>query len=273
LRPRTLALLSFLIVLIVGLGAVSLGFSSSLLGVLPSKQAVAPTAGRAHGNLLVRAFYTSGAPVLNATVVTRNLASILPISIPYRMNASGELQLVEPPGLYSVEVFNEQFQTSATLNISDGNITLMNIGVNQTMRATVFNELRAAGSSGFAPPWEQVVVAIPANSVLYHSGDTVFIQRYLTFVLLPGQNGSVLTLRFNGSVIPPSQNGSVISFFGNAPGPEIKANVVSYDLRVENKTSLLWLTLKIDNFLPLDLWPGLQLVTYSASTQVSTIAD
>ncbi|MDA4120083.1 MAG: hypothetical protein OK436_05805, partial [Thaumarchaeota archaeon] len=78
----------------------------------------------------------------------------------------------------------------------------------------------------------------------------------------------------NGSVIIVNQNGSPILFtYGNLPNnSEIKANVAYSDLRVDNQTSLLWLTLNVNEFLSLDPWPGLQLVTYSASNQVTTYA-
>ncbi|HLQ06773.1 MAG TPA: hypothetical protein VK126_03385, partial [Nitrososphaerales archaeon] len=132
----------------------------------------------------------------------------------------------ESPGQYGVVVSNDEFQASATLGVSNGNTTLLDISVNRTIRATAFNELRATGPAGVAPPWEEVVVAIPANTVLYHSGDTVFLQRYLSqgpgagpgFVIsFPGQNGSTIIL---------IQNGSPILFtYGNLPyNPEIKAN-------------------------------------------------
>ncbi|HEV2138218.1 MAG TPA: hypothetical protein VGR53_05200 [Nitrososphaerales archaeon] len=271
MRPRTLALFSCLIILTIALGALSIGFSTSLQGVFPSKPNVNPTTTEQQGNLLVRALYEGGEPVINASILIRDFASRLLFPLPYHTNASGELSLSQSPGLYKVEVSNDEFQTSATLKVSSGNTTLMDVSVIKTIRATLFNELRTTGHSGFAPPWEQVEVAIAANVVLYHPGDTVFIQRYLSqvpgggFVILPGQGGSVII--FN-------QNGSAILFtYGNLPNnPEIKANVVYSDLRVENQTSLLWLTLSVDNFLSLDLWPGLQLVTYTATNQVSTFA-
>ena len=275
MRPRTLALFSCLILLTIALGAVSLGFSTSLQGVFPSRANITPTTTQQHGNLLVRASYVWGTPVSNASVVLRDLASRTLFPLQDHTNASGELLLSESPGQYGVVVSNDEFQASATLGVSNGNTTLLDISVNRTIRATAFNELRATGPAGVAPPWEEVVVAIPANTVLYHSGDTVFLQRYLSqgpgagpgFVIsFPGQNGSTIIL---------NQNGSPILFtYGNLPyNPEIKANVVYSDLRVENQTSLLWLNLTIDKFLSLDLSPGLQLVTYSATTQVPTFAD
>ncbi|MDA4127512.1 MAG: hypothetical protein OK452_09995 [Thaumarchaeota archaeon] len=272
MRTRTLALFSCLIVLTIALGALSLGFSTSLQGVFPSKPNVNPTTTQQHGNLLVRALYGSGAPVSNASVLIRDLASRLLFPLPFHTNASGELSLSQSPGQYKVGVFNDEFQTSATLKISGGNTTLMDIIVNKAIRPTLFIELRATGPSGFAPPWEQVEVAIAANAILLHPGDTVFIQKYLslgpsvTLVTLPNQNGSVMILNQNVS--------AVLFTYGNLPNnPEIKANVVYSDLRVENQTSLLWLTLTVNNFISLDLWPGLQLVTYSAYTQVSTYAS
>jgi hypothetical protein len=275
--PRTLALLSCLIVLIVALGAVSLGFTSSLRGAFPSKQFITPKA-TPQGNLLVRASYASGAPVSNATVLTRNLASSVIFPLPYHTDAAGELSLSEPPGQYGITVKNDQFQSTTQLQVSENTTTLLEVNVNQTIRASVFNELRTTGTSGFAPPWDQVVVAIPANSVYYHPGDSVFIQRFLgtnngvfSAMILPGPNGSFIIVQNNNLPINES-----VSFFrlGNVPNnPEIKADVVSSDLRVENQAGLLWLTLQISSFLPLDLSPGLQLVTYSASTQVSTIAS
>ncbi|MDA4127502.1 MAG: hypothetical protein OK452_09945 [Thaumarchaeota archaeon] len=271
MRPRTLALFSCLIVLTIALGALSLGFSTSLQGVLPSKPNVNPTTSQQDGNLMVRALYGNGGPVINASVLMRDLASRLLFPLPYHTNASGELLLSQSPGQYKVVVSNDEFQTSATLMISSGNTTLMDVSVNKTIRATVFNELRTTGHSGFAPPWEQVEVAIAANEVLYHPGDTVFVQRYLSLgtgnvtVIFQGQNGSVIIVNQNGSTI--------LLTYGNLPNnPEIKASVAYSDLRVENQTSILWLTLNVNNFLSLDLWPGLQLVTYSASNQVSTFA-
>lgn len=269
MRPRTLALFSCLVILTIALGALSLGFSTSLKGVIPSKPNVNPTTTQQQGNLIVRALYEDGnRPVINASVVIRDFASRLLFPLPYHTNASGELSLSQSPGIYKVAVLNDEFQTSATLKVSGGNTTLLDVSVNKTIRATVFNELRTTGHSGFAPPWEQVEVAIAANAVLYHPGDTVFIQRYLS------QYGNLIFPGQGASVINPNQNGTVILFnYGNLPNnPEIKANVVYSDLRVENQTSLLWLTLNVDNFLSLNLWPGLQLVTYTASYQVSTFA-
>ena len=271
MRPRTLALFSCLMILTIALGALSLGFTTSLQGVIPSKQNVNPTTEQQHGRLLVRAFYVGGAPVINASVVIRDFASRILFSVPFHTDSGGELVIPEYPGLYRVAVFNDEFQTSAILKVSNGNTTLMDVSVNRTIRATAFNELRTTGTSVFAPPWERLVVVISANAILYHPGDTVFVQRYLsqnsgpvTFVIVPGQKNNLII---------PSQNESVIFPYGNVPNnPEIKANVVYSDLRVENGTSLLWLTLRTDNFLSLDLWPGLQLVTYSAFTQVSTFA-
>ncbi|MDA4126795.1 MAG: carboxypeptidase-like regulatory domain-containing protein [Thaumarchaeota archaeon] len=260
--------------LTIALGAVSLGFTSSLRGAFQSKENITPKA-QPQGNLMVRAFYASGAPVTNATVLTRNLASSVIFPLPYHTDASGELTLLEPPGQYGVTVKNDQFQSSTILQVSEGNTTQLDVNVSQTIRASVFNELRTTGTSGFAPPWEQVVVAIPANSVFYRPGDTVFIQRFLSLnggqfyvTTLPGPNGSFIVVQ----TVPINE--SVTFFrFGNVPNnPEIKADVVSSDLRVEKQTGLLWLTLQIGSFLPLDLSPGLQLVTYSASTQVSTRA-
>ncbi|HEV2225871.1 MAG TPA: hypothetical protein VGR56_03590 [Nitrososphaerales archaeon] len=271
MRPRTLALFSCLIMFTIALGALSLGFSTSLRGVLPSKPNVNPSTTQQQGNLLVKALYEGGAPVMNASVSIRDIASRLLFPLPYHTNASGELSLTQSPGLYKVAVSNDEFQTSATLRVSSGNTTLMDVSVNKTIRATVFNELRTTGHSAFAPPWEQVEVAIVANVVLYHPGDTVFIQRYL-----PQGSGNVIFLQgLGGSVRIVYQNGTgILFYYGNygnlTNNPEIKANVVYSDLRVENQTSLLWLTLNVDKFLSLDLWPGLQLVTYTASNQVST---
>ncbi len=269
MRPRTLALFSCLIILTIALGALSLGFSTSLHGVIPSKPNVNPTTTQQHGNLLVRVNYAWGTPVSNASVVLRDIASRTLFPIPYHPNADGDLLLSEPPGQYGVTVFNDEFQTSTTVGVSNGNTTTLDVRVNRTIRATAFNELRATGPAGFAPPWEDVVVVIPANTVLYHLGDTVFIQRFLSCDYVPNQNYSVVV--FPGGYVP---NCSVVVFpYGNIPNnPEIKASVVYSDLRVENQTSLLWLNLAIDKFLSLDLWPGLQLVTYSATTQVSTHA-
>jgi Carboxypeptidase regulatory-like domain len=276
-NPRTLALLGCLIVLTVALGAVSLGYTSSLRGAFPSKDLITPKA-QPQGNLLVRAFYASGAPVSNATVLTRNLASSVIFPLPYHTDATGELTLQEPPGQYGVTVKNDQFQSSTQLQVSEGNTTILDVNVSQTIRASVFNELRTTGTSGFAPPWEQVVMAIPANSSFYHTGDIVFIQRFLAIngglyfgTPLPGPNGSLFLIVQNRN-LPINES---VSFFrlGNVPNnPEIKADVITSDLRVENQTGLLWLTLQTDSFLPLDVSPGLQLVTYSASTQVSTLA-
>jgi hypothetical protein len=216
--------------------------------------------------------------VSNATVLTRNLASGVIFPLPYHTDAVGELSLSEPPGQYGVTVKNDQFQSSTQLQVSENSTTLLEVNVTQTIRASVFNELRTTGTSGFAPPWEQVVVAIPANSVFYHPGDTVFIQRFLgtnnglfSAIALPGPNGSFIVIQNQNMPINES-----VSFFrlGNVPNnPEIKADVVSSDLRVENQNGLLWLTLQVDSFLPLDVSPGLQLVTYSAATQVSTSAS
>jgi hypothetical protein len=275
-RPKTLALLACLIILTVALGAVSLGFSSSLRGALQSKDSITPKT-PPQGNLMIRAFYSNGLPVSNATVLTRNLASSVVFPLPYHTDAAGELALAEPPGQYGVTVKNDQFQSSTQLQVSEGNNTLLEVNVTATIRASAFNELRTSGTSGFAPPWDQVVVAIPVNSVVYHPGDTVFIQKFLSANggffsngFIPGPNGSYIVVQ--GDYAP--LNASVSFFtFGNVPvNPQIKADVLSSDLRVENQSGLLWLTLRVDSFLPVDLSPGLQLVTYSATTQVSTSA-
>ncbi|HEY6282994.1 MAG TPA: hypothetical protein VIW22_03625, partial [Nitrososphaerales archaeon] len=226
----------------------------------------------------------------NASVVLRDIASRTLFPLPYRTNAGGELLLSELPGQYGVTVSNDEFQTSAIMSVSNGNTTTLDVSVNKTIRATAFNELRTMGSAGFAPPWEDVVVAIPADTVLYHPGDTVFIQRFLSCVYVPNQNFTVVFPNQNSNVVVPNQNFTVVVFpvfpggyasncsavlfpYGSIPNnPEIKASVVYSDLRVENQTSLLWLNLAIVKFLSLDLLPGLQLVTYSATTQVSTLA-
>lgn len=270
-------MLCCLIVLTLALAALSLGFASSLRGALPSKDNITPKV-QPQGNLLVRAFYANGAPVSNATVLTRNLATSVIFPLSYRTDSKGELVLSEPPGQYGVTVSNDQFHSSTILQVSEGNTTVLDVNVTQTIRASVFNELRTTGTSGFAPPWNQVVVAIPASSVFYRPGDTVFIQRFLSLnggqffvTVLPGPNGSFTI--FQNLNLPINESVSFF-LFGNVPdNPEIRADVVSSDLRVENHTSLLWLTLQINYFLPLNLSPGLQLVTYSASSLVSTRAN
>ena len=267
MNRKTLVLLCSLILLVVALAAVSLGYTSSLRGAFPSIDSITPKA-QPQGNLMVRAFYANGTPVSNATVLTRNLATRVVVAIPYHTDSNGVLKVTEAPGQYVVSVRNDQFQSSTTLQVSEGNTTLLDVNVTQTIRASVFNALRTTGTSGFAPPWEQVVVAIPADTTFYHPGDTVFIQRFLSTNCpcngLQNGNGNSTTIIF------PINASATLFRFGNLQNnPEIRAEVVSSDLRDEIGPSLLWLTLQINAFLPVDLSPGLQLVTYSATTQVS----
>jgi hypothetical protein len=261
MKSRTLLLFSCLVVVTVALGAVTLGFTSSLFSLLSSGQIAASKVNEPTGNLLVRVFfgtnYTGGNPISNASVALRDLALPSSFQLSYHTNSTGELELVENAGRYTVLVSDTEFQTSVTLSIGAGNTTEMDVGVNQTSRIPAFTELKESGLSDFAAPWQLVVIAIPATSTIYHTGQTVFVQesQYAIFSVLGGLS-----------------NGSLVTF--NQPGgPQVQATVLSSDLRVSNQSSFLWLTLELSDFLPVNVFQELQIVTYSASSQVSIHAS
>ncbi len=214
-----------------------------------------------NGSLLVKVLlgqsYGQGSPIFNANVsiLALNFPQVLPVVIP--TNASGEVQLPLPAGNYTVSVSDERFQFSNVAGVRLNRITEMDVEVNETLIPVLFSDLGDQSPATYAAPWQPISLAVRSSVPL---GST---QRLFLYAFYSAQ-ASGDSPAINGCIT--GGNGTL----GKCSGPvvETPVTVVGSDVRVFRGSDLLWLTLEPYTFVPLTGLFGVDLTTYSATSEV-----
>ena len=178
-------------------------------------------------------------PIPNATVkVQRNALGSFPLQL--ETNSSGEAGSQLVAGNYTLTVSTPSFSTSAQVRIYQSLTTEADVLVSRLVNQAIFSDLSDEDSSGSVAPWQSINMAVLASSA-------------------PTETSAGFLDLYYGT----ASTGFVLNKV-----TEVPVTVTASQVSGSGASTLLWLTLHPESFLPVQSLVGLTLVTYSATTRI-----
>lgn len=240
-KARAAGLIASLVLLSLLLGSLSANDSAPLSQVVRSLQYLKqspppppppPPTGYIVVNASVIRASSAASPVADATVTIQSAEQdIAPLVLP--TNSSGEVEVQEDVGNWSVAVSTQSFSYLALVEVSDKVTTVANFIFTEAADQTVYLDLSNADASGYVAPWQSVIMAVNDSSAVTNGSD-YFIDAYNVMA----------------TTTPPGEvytSGAV--GYGAFLVQEVPVTIVSSSVTGSGNSSLLWLTMHPAQFL------------------------